>query len=237
MPAAASRSGYSIRGRIARGRSPRKVSRNARSCGSGGGARIANKTASADPSSNGRTFAGSSTGVTTFGSKAVQRINRVVGRIDRHVHDRSASFVGQPDDLAGAPPPARGQSVPDGDDHVAVRNRGSAGHDISVEIFATITRELERAGRAREEVIETRTRSFVGHSGTVSIAIERQHRVELESEARARLPLPSGPLRRRARRRIATVADLTRKTGVRLRGPPSPGRRAIQAPYAAARER
>lgn len=62
-------------------------------------------------------------------------------------------------------------------------------HDVAFEVMAALAGKFENTRRARQKGVELRPAFLVRHVLPVPLAIERKHRVQLESQ-------PQGDLRR-----------------------------------------
>jgi hypothetical protein len=95
--------------------------------------------------------------------------------------------MGEADDLARATASPRGKPVPNCNEQVAVRHGRPPGHYVAFEMVTAFTRELEDAGRSRQEGVELHPSFLVGHVRSIPIPVEWQHRVQLEAQAQSDL--------------------------------------------------
>ena len=99
-----------------------------------------------------------------------------------HVHDRCSACQCQLHDFARPTATARREAVPDGNQHVAMRNCGAAGHYVGFEAMIRVAWQLEQAGGTSEQGVEPLARAVIGEARAVSGTFERQDRLQLPPE-------------------------------------------------------
>ena len=103
------------------------------------------------------------------------------------MEDRRSARQCELDDLARPSAAARRKPVPYRDQHVAMRDRGPAGHHISLEPMTRVAGQLEHGDRAIDQRIEPSLRTVIRQAGAIGGALERQDRFEVPAKLERKL--------------------------------------------------